>query len=202
MPNAAITIPITFLLTLATPAPAEGTECDIGSACIPDEDLRDMVEALREKQCLLENEPHLDIGAVELITDKDGRVYYSGAAPVPLRARLVWCSYEVEFSGDVKVVVAREVPPEWGWRYRLKFAGSYLPLDAIEREPQDGVDVGLLWEFLYWRDLNLNLATGFRSAGLSVGYDLTNNFGAFGGYAFSFWTMRSNPQAGLYFSFW
>jgi hypothetical protein len=144
----------------------------------------------------------LTLDPVIVTTDEQGRVYYSGAAPRPFSAHLSWCNHEVGFEGKLNVVVAKRETKEWGFRFKLKFAGSFLFLDALERSAQQAVDVGLLWDFLYWKNLNLNVATGFRSAGVGLGYDLTKNFGVYTGYGFSFWTLKSNPQMGLYFGFW
>lgn len=188
------------LALLLLPSVAIATECPHTDACVPDDEMDTFYEALREKKCLLGTTPTLDITAVTLITDVDGRVYFSGES-LPFGARLTWCTYTVEFEGELKVVVAKKEPPAWGFRFRPKFAGSFLVLDAIERSVEDGVDVGFLWDFVYWHSFNLNMATGFRSAGVAVGFDITRNFGAFGGYAFSFWTLKSNPQFGLYFGF-
>jgi hypothetical protein len=144
----------------------------------------------------------LDLDAVTIVTDEQGRVYYSGTAPRPYKIHLHWCNYDSSFEGKVNVVVAKREPKEWGFRFKLKFASSFLFMDAVNRSPQQAVDVGLLWDFLYWKNLNLNVATGFRSVGAGVGYDLTRNFGLYGGYGFSFWTLKGNPQVGLYFGFW
>jgi len=183
-------------------APLQGfAQCEAGSTCVADQDLQDLITLAEEAKCLKTEVPTYEMGSFTITTDEDGRVYYSGAAPHPLTMRMKWCHYTVDAEARLNVIVAKKVPDVWGFRFRVKFAGSFLFLDAVERSPQDAVDVGLLWEFFYWKDLNVNVATGFRSAGLGVGYDITRNFGAFAGYAFSFWTLRSNPQAGLYFGF-
>lgn len=94
-------------------------------------------------------------------------------------------------------------PPVWGFRFRPKFAGSYLFVDGFSSSKAvDGVDVGLLWDFFYYKAVNLNVATGFRSIGAGLGADLTRNFGLYGGWSISWWTFKQNPQLGLYFSFW
>lgn len=188
-----------LVLLVSIPASAD---CPNGSTCVPPEDLKIFVGTLQEKQCLLKTKPELKLDPILLVGDQDGRVYFSGGDPKPYKARLHWCNYDADFEGKLNVVVALKEPKVWGFRFRLKFAGSFLPLDAVQKKPADGVEVGLLWDFFYWKDLNLNIATGFRSVGAGLGYDITKNFGLYGGYAFSWWTMRSNPQVGLYFGFW
>ena len=193
---------LVFVALLLAPVFARGQACGAGSACVADKDLEDLLVLAQEQKCRNENLPQVELDQLTITTDKEGRVYYSGANPRPFKVRLTWCNYKVEATAPLDVMVAKDVPPVWGWRFRAKFAGSYLFLDAFERKKADaGVELGFLWEFLYWRDLNFNVATGFRSVGLAVGLDITNNFGFFAGYAFSFWTMRSNPQLGLYFGF-
>jgi hypothetical protein len=191
---------LTFLLSW--PSSGYAQECGQDSECVLQEDLEVLLSSVEEKQCLMTTPPRLTLDSITITTDEQGRVYYSGSAPVPFGARLSWCNHEVQFEGKLKVVVAKREPKEWGFRFKLKFAGSFLFLDAFERSAQQAVDVGLLWDFLYWRSLNLNVATGFRSAGVGVGYDITKNFGVYTGYGFSFWTLKSNPQMGLYFGFW
>jgi hypothetical protein len=193
---------VVLSLALFISLPAQADECPADSTCVSNGDLKVFLSGMREKKCLLGNKPKLTLDPINVIGDQEGRVYFSGGDPKPYKAHLQWCNYDVDFEGKLNVVVAKAEPSVWGFRFRLKFAGSYLIMDAIERKPADGVDVGLLWDFFYWKNLNLNIATGFRSVGAGVGYDITKNFGVYGGYAFSFWTLKSNPQLGLYFGFW
>jgi hypothetical protein len=187
------------LTLLLSPAVVQA-QCD--GECVAKDDLTVLLDSLEEKKCLTTERPTLILDPVTVVTDEQGRVYYSGAEPKPYNAHLHWCNYDVTFEGKVKTVVAERTPEVWGFRFKLKFAGSVLAMDAVERNISSAVDVGLLWDLFHWRDLNLNVVTGFRSVGAGVGYDVTSNFGVFGGYGFSFWTLRSNPQAGLYFGFW
>lgn len=183
--------------------------CPDGSTCVPPEDMALFVKLLREKQCMQETKPEFKLDSVTIVTDQDGRVYFTGADPNPYRLQMEWCNYEVTAEGTLKVIVAKREPETWGFRFRPKFSASFLFADALEKyepdnsyDPAQAVDVGILWDFLYWESLNLNVATGFRSAGLGVGLDLTKNFGVYGGYGFSWWTLKHNPQLGLYFGFW
>jgi hypothetical protein len=190
------------LIGLLATVPISADECSGTSKCVPKEDFDVLLTLLRDKQCQQKTPPTFKLDPVNIVVDQDGRVYYSGSQPHPYTLRMSWCNYDVTATGKVDLVVAKREPPEWGFRFRPKFAGSFLFVDAFERPTAaEAVDVGILWEFLYWRSLNLNLATGFRSAGVGLGLDLTKNFGAFGGYSFSWWTLRHNPQVGLYFAF-
>lgn len=188
-------------LLLSKPSQAQEA-CPTGTTCVPKEDMEVIVKVLREKKCLQTEKPTFKLDPVTITTDVEGRVYYSGANPKPYTLEMHWCSYDVKAESKLDVVVAKRVPEEWGWRFRLKFASGFLFTDAIrEKDAGQGLDVGLQAEFFYWKFLNLSVGSGFRSAGAQVGADLTKNFGFFAGYAFSFWTLLHNPQAGVYFSF-
>lgn len=201
---------LAFLLVFLFPVRALAQNaCPSGSTCVPPEDLEVFVKLLKEKKCLQEQKPVYTIDPITITTDVDGRVYYSGAMPKPYTVHMQWCGYDVNAEGKLNVVVAKRVPPDWGFRFRLKFYGAFLFTDAFEKYAPDNsydlsraIDVGLHADFFYWRFINFNVGAGFRSVNANVGFDFTKNFGAFGGYAFSFWTLKHNPQAGLYFSFW
>lgn len=191
-----------LLLLWSIPAEAQ-VVCGEGATCVSDADLKAFVTLLEEKKCLQTTQPTIQLDPVTVVVDKNGRVYYSGADPKPYTLKLSWCAYEVTATGKVALTVARNEPPTWGFRFRPKFAGSYLFVDGFSSTKAiDGVDVGILWDFLYYKSLNLNASTGFRSIGGGVGFDITSNFGIYAGYSFSWWTLKHNPQLGLYFSFW
>jgi hypothetical protein len=158
---------------------------------------------LRDQKCRNETPPKFELDSIAIVEDQDGRIYGSGAEPKPYTLRMKWCNYEVTAAGRVQLLVAKREPPVWGFRFRPKFSSGFLFADAfVKSDALSAVDVGVLWEGFYYRSVNLNLVTGFRSVGAGVGFDLTKNFGAFGAYSFSWWTLLHNPQAGLYFSFW
>jgi hypothetical protein len=199
------TLPLALLPTLlwSISAQAETITCAEGAVCVDSVDMTIMVSLLRDKQCQQTTQPTFELDAITIVTDKDGRVYYSGADPKPYTLKMKWCNYEVTAAGKLNVIVAKTEPPVWGFRFRPKFAGSFLFVDAFKQSSAgEAVDVGILWDFLYYKSFNVNVATGFRSAGVGVGYDITRNFGGYFGGSLSWWTMKVNPQAGLYFSFW
>lgn len=194
---------VVFLITLLWCMTAKAQDCPAGHKCIPDDDVEVFVQVLRERKCLQDEKPKFQLDPIVIITDVDGRVYYSGAQPVPYTVKMSWCNYEVTGQGKLEVAVAKREPPVWGFRFRPKFSGSFLFVDAFKQDTAgEAIDVGILWDFVYYKQFNLNLATGFRSVGAGLGVDITKNFGMFGAYAFSWWTLLHNPQAGLYFSFW
>lgn len=172
-----------------------------GTLFTPDE-VRIIQSLAEEKRCLILTEPKFTLDSVTIITDKDGRVYYSGNQPKPNKIQMEWCNYKIDAEAPIKVVVLQDKPKDWGFRFRLKFYGGFLFLDAVERpSAAEGADLGLAVDFFHWKYINLNTQLGFRSVGASVGVDITKNFGALGGFGYSFWTLRPNPMVGLYFSF-
>jgi hypothetical protein len=191
------------LVVFFTPHVSSALECSADSTCVPPSDMQSIVTILQEKQCLSTEKPHFNLDPITIVVDREGRVYYSGSDPQPYSLTMKWCNFEVQGEGKISVVVAKNEPPVWGFRFRPKFAGSYLFVDGFSSSKAvDGVDIGVLWDFLYYKALNVNVATGFRSVGGGVGLDLTRNFGVYTGYALSWWSLKHNPQLGLYFSFW
>lgn len=193
---------LSFLLLVSLRASAEET-CPSGSTCIPPEDLRVFVQLLRDHKCRLEQNPSFVLDPVQIIVDRQGRVFYSGAEPKPYKIHLDWCNYHIDALGKIQVQVAQRVEPTWGFRFRAKAAFGYLPIEALaEKDAYLGLDGGVLLEpfFLQWA--NLNVYVGVRSFGGGVGFDLTRNFGLYTGYALAWGTWRSNLHAGVYFSFW
>jgi hypothetical protein len=198
-----------FLLTLtlllwSIPAWAQAQAvCGEGATCVSDADMKAFITLLEEKKCLQTTQPTIQLDPVTVVVDKDGRVYYSGADPKPYTLKLSWCTYELIATGKVALTVAKNEPPVWGFRFRPKFAGSYLFVDGFSSTKAiDGVDVGILWDFLYYKSVNLNASTGFRSIGGGVGLDLFKNMTLYGGYAFSWWTLKHNPSIGIGFTLW
>jgi hypothetical protein len=191
-------VALPLILALAQPTP-----CAADSTCVSNEDLGKMVQVLKERKCLDETPPIFELDPVVVIIDRDGRIFYSGAEPSPYKLKMTWCHYEVEAEGKVKVVAALGEKSQWGFRFRPKAHLSYLLLKPFHdgNSITDGIDAGLALDFfhVYWA--NLNAVVGFRSAGMSIGMDLTRNFGLHAGYAFGFTEPRHNAEAGIYFAF-
>jgi hypothetical protein len=191
-----------MLLLWSVPVWAQAL-CEEGAICVSDADMKTFVTLLEEKRCLQTTQPTIQLDPVTVVVDKDGRVYYSGADPKPYTLKLSWCPYEVTATGKVALTVAKNEPPVWGFRFRPKFVGSYLFVDGFSSSKAvDGVDVGVLWDFLYYKAFNVNIATGFRSIGGGLGFDLVRNVTLYGGYAFSWWTLKHNLSIGVGFALW
>lgn len=194
---------IALLVTFFFSPSVRAEECGLTSTCVSREDRQAFVTLLREQKCRNETPPTIKLDQITIIEDKDGRIYATGAQPHPYTVQMTWCNYEITATGGVKVVVARRVPPTWGFRFRPKFGSSFLFVDAFKKEsPLSAIDVGLLWEGFYYKSLTLNVVTGFRSVGAALGLDLTKNLALHAGYAVSYDGWRSNPILGLSFALW
>lgn len=195
---------LTLVLTVFLALPASAAEtCPEGATCVAKEDMEAFLQLLRDQKCRNENPPKYELDSIVIVEDKDGRIYGSGAEPKPYTLRMKWCNYEVVAQGKVQLLVAKREPPVWGFRFRPKFSSGFLFTSAFtQKDALSAIDVGVLWEGFYYRSLNLNLATGFRSVGAGIGVDLTKNFGAYAGYALAYDGWLSNPYVGLSFAFW
>jgi len=186
--------------TLFTPSVA-AQQCNEG-VCVAETDLKTFVQLARDQKCRQETSPRLQLDSVTIAVDKDGRIYTSGAEPLPYKFHMEWCNYTLDGTGKVSLVAAQHIDREWGFRFRPKFGASLLVLDAAQQpKVTDGVDVAFMADLAYFKQFNLNASFGVRSVGVSVGADLTKNFGAFAGYGLTWGSWRHNPSVGLYFSF-
>lgn len=189
-------------LLLCAPAAAQPTPCAEGNVCVPEADLEKFVAIARERQCLDDKDPVFTIDSVTVITDSDGRVFYSGADPKkPYKITMKWCHLAIEAEGEVELVAAIRTPETSGFRFRPKAYLGYLPLKLADREFNEGIDAGILLDLAYIEWVNFNLAAGFRSVGAGLGFDLTTNFGAYAGYALGWTKPLHNANVGIYFAF-
>jgi hypothetical protein len=194
-------------LLLATPAAAQDAPCASPATCVPKAEMDIFVKLLQEKKCQLDESPEFELDPIQIIIDKDGRVFHSGADPKPYKLRMRWCNYEVEAEGKVKLIAAMRQPPIWGFRLRPKAYMGILPSEVFyssddPREFGDFVDAGVMVDFLYYDWANLNGVVGYRSVGAGVGIDLTENFGVYSGYALTWGGWHHNANLSLSFSFW
>jgi hypothetical protein len=181
---------------------ALGEDCNEPSKCVSSEDMEDLVEILREKKCLHTETPKFTLDPITIVTDKDGRVFTSGSAPAPWTMKVQWCTYEIDTEGKVDVKAAVKVIPEYGFRVRPKAWAGLLVSEAVSQENfGKGTDGGFMLDFLYWKWINAYANVGVRSAGLGVGADITQNFGASVGASYAWSSSKASPLVSLYFSF-
>jgi hypothetical protein len=186
---------------ISEPAPSQ---CAPGATCVGPEDMKAFLTILKEKQCLLKTQPTYTLDPVNLVIDRDGRIFFSGAAPHPYSLKMDWCTYHVEGKGKVSLVAAVQEPPKWGLHFRPKAYLGFLPGEALRTggTARSASDAGLMLDPFYFHEVNLNVHVGFRAVGLGIGVDIFRSFGAYAGYAATWEGFRSNAEAALWFSFW
>lgn len=197
------------LIVLLWPVMASGQEAlgecaDGDSVCVREEDLMDLIAIAKERKCQEDTKPQFEIDEITVITDVDGRVFYTGADPSrPFKLKMSWCHYEVLAEGKVTLIAAKNEPDTWGFRFRPKAYLGYLVTRAFEDDGSfsNGIDAGFLLDFFHVEWVNVNAAAGFRSVGADVGFDLTTNFGAHVGYGLGWKKPLHNIGAGVYFAF-
>lgn len=209
---------VTLLWTLPILADDTPPACTNGT-CVPKADMDKFIEVLKEKKCLQTTKPTFELDPINIVVDKDGRVFYSGAAPNPYTLHMKWCNYEAEAQGKVSLVTALHVPSIWGFRFRPKAYMGVLPIEAfnitVSNEAKTALgqkttpltfgdvwDAGVMVDFFHYDWFNLNAAVGYRSFGAGIGADLTQNFGLYLGYANTWGTWHHNFNLALWFSFW
>jgi hypothetical protein len=195
---------LAFTVAVALPsvATAEGEACN--GTCVAPDDMKKIVEVLKERQCLETEKPVYELDPVNVVVDKDGRIFYSGADPHPYTLHMKWCQYDVTAEGKVKVVAAVQEPPTFGFRMRPKAYLGYLLAEPFRKGKtfKDGIDAGLMLDPFYVKYFNLNVHVGFRAVGVGVGVDIFRSFGAYAGYAVTWDGFHSNPETSFWFSFW
>jgi hypothetical protein len=177
--------------------------CAAGSTCVPPEDMKVFVQLLQAQKCRQETTPTMKTDPVTIVIDREGRIYGSGDDPHPYRAHIEWCNYQIDVTSQIQLVAAQQIEPDYGFRFRLKAAIGYLPVEAwSEKDAGRGIDGGVLLEPFFFRWANVNGYVGVRSFGAGIGFDATKNFGPYLGYSMAWGTWRSNVMAGLSFSLW
>jgi len=166
--------------------------------------MQKIVTVLRDQKCLKETKPEFKLDPVNIIVDRQGRIFYSGSAPQPYKLHMSWCNYEADGEGKVNVLAAVQEPPSYGFRFRPKAFVGMLLIEPFRdgKKPKDGLDAGLMLDIFYLHDFNINVHAGFRSVGAGLGVDIFRNFGFYSGYALTWDGFKSNPEASLWFAFW
>lgn len=176
--------------------------CPEGYTCVPDEDMKAVVQLLHDQKCRAETQPTITADPVIIVVDRQGRVFGSGTGDKPYHLKLVWCNYQLDAQTNIHLDVAQRVEPTWGFRLRVKATAGLLVFDAFkERKLYEALDGGVLVEPFFIQWANVNAYVGFRSVGLGLGADITTNFGAYAGYALTWGSWRSNPFIAAYFAF-
>lgn len=201
------TLTLVLGMLVAMPAQAiaqEGEPAACNGTCVSPEDMKKFVEMLHERKCLDTKAPRLLLDPINIVVDKQGRIFSSGNNPKPYKMKIEWCNYEIQAEGEVKVLAAVQEPPAYGFRFRPKAYTGLLLAEPFRKDAvfTDAIDAGLMVDPLYVKDFNLNFHVGFRSVGAGVGMDIFRSFGVYAGYALAWNGLNHNPEAALWFSFW
>jgi hypothetical protein len=190
------------VLGVSLTTPAQGQTCAEGT-CVSAGDMKAFVQLAKDAQCRNTTAPTVTMDPIDIVVDRQGRVYGSGSGPKPFTMHLQWCNYTLDTAGNVGLQAAMRVEPTWGFRFRMKAMLGYLPVTALEQKSGTaGIDAGLLFEPFYYGPFNLNVQLGFRSIGVGVGLDLLKNVGVYAGWAVAYSGATSNPLVGVSFAFW
>lgn len=194
-----------LLISLLMPSGSLAQESCPGGTCVQQEDLELFLRLARDHKCRDETPPKIESEPVNIIVDREGRVFGSGSNPVPHELTIDWCNYHIKVQSDTQLQVAQRVEPTWGFRFRAKATFGVLVADLfnpdLDHEFHEALDGGILLEPFFIQWINLNGYVGVRSLGAGIGYDLTSNFGLYTGYALTWSSWRSNPYVSVYFAF-
>lgn len=194
--------PLVLALSLAVTAPVfAADDCPPGKVCISPEDMQKIIKVLQERQCLDETPPTFTMDPIRVTVDQEGRYYYTGSVPKPYQVSIKWCHYTIMGIGKVELDVAIRTPEVWGTRFRPKAHLSYLPIPTLQGNWPNGIDVGVGADFLYYKSLNLGALVGMHGVSVGPGYDLTKNFGLYGGYEVQWLAPHHGLALGAYFAF-
>lgn len=187
---------------MVLPVSAFAQDACEGGVCVRSADMQKFIKLARDQKCRELNAPVVTSDGVQIILDRDGRVYGSGTGSQPLKLHVDWCNYALDATSSVKVLAAQRVEPDFGFRFRLKGVLGILAAEPFHsgKNFYSGLDIGVLVEPLHWKFVNLNVYGGARSSGLGLGIDLTKNMSAYAGYAITWGSWRSTPHFGLAFS--
>lgn len=176
--------------------------CPDGVTCVTNPDMAVFIQLLKDARCRDEKPPEITADSVNIIVDREGRVYGSGTGPKPFTVRVKWCNYELTGASNMQLQVAQRVEPTWGFRLRLKATAGLLAIDAFKEDKlYEALDGGVLVEPFFVQWANVNGYVGFRSFGAGLGADLTTNMGVYAGYALTWGSWRSNVFTAISFAF-
>jgi len=185
------------------PVAPEPPACPDGT-CVGKADLEVFIQLAEWHKCRSETAPKITADSVNIVVDREGRVYGSGTGPKPYELHIDWCNYQIDAKSEVQLQVAQRVEPTWGFRFRPKATFGLLVADIFSDEVDvfhKTLDGGILIEPFYVQWFNLNVYVGVRSVGGGLGFDITTNFGAYAGYSITWSGWRSNPFVSIYFAF-
>jgi hypothetical protein len=194
--------------------PPASSPCPEGYKCLTQEELEQIISALKEYDNVRTSKAEVIVEEpIIIIHDWENRVYVNGGDKKPIKMKLKIGEHidrDMEVTLPVRVHY-REEPPSPPFRLRIRAQAGILPIQTVNsfetgENYQSFADAGIGWDFLHFGFLGanfLNLAayTGIRSLGGGLGFDLTKNFGVYGGYSLVYDGLQSDALISAYFSF-
>jgi hypothetical protein len=182
---------------------AQAQEACPNGACVAKGDLKTFVQLAKDHKCRQTTQPNMQLDPIQIVVDRQGRIYGSGSQPEPYNVKINWCNYSIAAQGNTKIVAAQRVEPNYGFHFKAKAAFGFLPIQAIEsKDALSGFDAGILVEPFFFHWLNINTYVGVRSFGGGIGFDILKNFGIYVGYSVSWGSWQHNILGSFYFSLW
>lgn len=170
--------------------------------CLDEKEVDTIVYALEQLQDIHDSEAKVEFTTpIEIIRDWDGRIYVNGGGKRPIESELKigkYLSRTLHMNIPVKVSYL-EKPEDPMFRFRVKAEFHVLVPELIKKE--DFIDVGVSLDFFHIKNFNTSAYVGFRSGGISLGYDVTKNFGVQLTPSFVYTSLKLSGSTGVYFSF-
>lgn len=170
--------------------------------CLDEKEVDKIVYALEQLQDIHNSEAKVEFtSSIEIVRDWDGRIYVNGGSKKPIESELKigkYLSRTLRMNVPVKVSYL-EKPEDPMFRFRMKAEFHVLIPELVKKE--DFIDAGVSLDFFHIKNFNTSAYVGFRSAGLSFGYDVTKNFGVQLTPSFVYTSLKPSGSTGVYFSF-
>lgn len=151
---------------------------------------------VKELQLLQEAHPELELEPLQIVVDKNGRVFVTDS----LAGKLKLGNLKYDVVINLKTTISQSKRGEFGLTFRAKAAA----LQSYELDDFDNVRTyvspALMFEVFYYRDFNFNFMVGTRLYGASIGMDVTKHFGVVTGIGFKYNDEKA-PIIGVAFDF-
>lgn len=189
----------------ASVASAQPTECvpPPGGKCITKEQLDQITKALQELDDIHKSPAIIEtIKPINIISDWSGRVYIQESIPMKLKMGDT-IDRDLELKLPTQVYYRPKSPdPILRLRVRAEI-GVLVPqlYKSLNGEKQNYASAGLSFDFIHISMANLAIYTGFDSAGVIIGFDITKNAGVAAGPVITYDGLKISSTLGLYFSF-
>jgi len=195
------------------PSPPPQDACPVkkdGGVCLSKEQKEELKKAVQELKDIHETPVELEVEPIIIIRDWEDRIYINGQDGKPLKGKIkIGETIDRDIQSELEIQVHyRPEPPPPMFRLRIRAQAGFLSTPLINvfdgsNTFYDAFDVGIGWDFFGIHKIHMNVAayTGLRSVGAGVGFDITKNFGIYGGYSFIYQNFQSSGLLQIYFSF-